>query len=202
VDQVVYKASSTEISTISIASHQSQDGAVHVVLDHSPFEGESPIVRLDIRVWSYNKPIMLVRYSITNLSKRMVEDMKLYSIMDFDVGGPMSYKDDTGSFDLESGTICAYDQSQLCVAMTSRPRPDAWEISSPTKLRIDEENRDLSKNLELGPVDIATALQWNLGNLDPGQVGEVDVVLSAEKSLDKVKALMPKAWSLFSKKIR
>jgi hypothetical protein len=179
-----------------------RDGDLHVVLDHSPIESESPLVRLDIRAWSYNKPIMLVRYSITNLSKSKVEDMKLYDIMDFDVGGPMSYKDDTGFFDLESGTIIAYDKSQLCVAMTSRPRPDAWEISSPTKLRVDEENRDLSKNLDLGPIDIATALQWNLGNLNPGQSRGVDVVLSAEKSLDKVKALMPKAWSLFSKKIR
>jgi hypothetical protein len=202
VDRVIYKASSNESSTISVASHKSEKGKLQVVLDHSPIEGESPLARLDIRVWSYNKPIMLVRYSITNPSTRMVEDMKLYSIMDFDVGGPMSYKDDTGSFDLKSGLIYAFDKSPLCVAMTSRPRPDGWEISPPTKLRIDEGYRDLSKNLKLGPLDIATALQWNLGNLNPGQSREVDVVLSAEKSLDQVKVLMPKAWELFGKKIR
>jgi hypothetical protein len=175
---------------------------LQVVLEHAPIESEPPLVRLDIKLWSYNKPVLLIRCSMTSLGMKVVEDMKLYGIMDFDVGGPSSYKDDTGLFDVESGLISVSDKSPLCAVMTSRPKPDAWEISSPTKLRVDEEYRDLSKNLELGPIDIATALQWNLGNLGQGQSRNVDVILSAAKGLDQVKALLPEAWELFDKKIR
>jgi hypothetical protein len=175
---------------------------LHLVLEHSPHAGESPKVRFDIKVWSYNTPVMLVRYSATSLSKTPIEDMKLYYIMDLDVGGPTSYKDDVGTYDPDSNIMFACDDNPLCVAMTSKPKPDAWEISSPTQIRIDEESIDLSKNLKYGPKDIATALQWNLGTLDSGQKREVDIVLAASNSLDEVKVLLPLAWELLEKKIQ
>jgi len=202
VDHVVYKASSTESSTITLVSQESEKGKLHLVLDHSPLESDSLKVQLDIKMWSYNTPILLVRYSATNLSKVPIESMKLYCIMDLDVGGPMSYKDDVGTYDLDSSIMFACDDNPLCVAMTSKPKPDAWEISSPTQIRIDEESNDLSKNIKYGPKDIAIALQWNLGTLDSGQGSKVDVVLSASDSLDGVKVLLPSAWELFKKKIR
>jgi len=175
---------------------------LHLVLSHSPSESDSPKVQSDIKAWSHNTPILLVRYSATNLGKMPIENLKLYYIMDLDVGGPASYKDDVGTYDPESGIMYACDNNPLCVAMTSRPEPDAWEISSPTQIRIDEESTDLSKNLRYGPKDIATALQWNLGTLDSGQGRVVDVVLSASNSLNGAKLLLPSAWELFKKKIR
>jgi len=202
VDNVVYKASSTESSTISLVSHESGKGGLHLVLSHSPSESDSLKVKLDIKVWSHNTPILLVRHSATNLSKVPIEEMKLYYIMDLDVGGPASYKDDVGTYDPDSGIMCARDNNPLCVVMTSRPKPDAWEISSPTQIRIDEESTDLSKNLTYGPKDIATALQWNIGNLIPDQSGVVDVVLIASDSLEGAKSLLPSAWELIKKKIR
>jgi len=131
-----------------------------------------------------------------------IEKMKLYYIMDLDVGGPASYKDDVGIYDPDSGIMYACDDNPLCVAITSRPKPDAWEISSPMQIRIDEESTDLSKNLKYGPKDIATALQWNLGTLDSGQKCTVDIVLAASDSLDGAKMLLPSAWELIKKKIR
>lgn len=175
---------------------------MHLVLSHSPSESDSLKVKLDIKVWSHNTPILLVRHSATNLSKVPIEEMKLYYIMDLDVGGPASYKDDVGTYDPDSGIMCARDNNPLCVVMTSRPKPDAWEISSPTQIRIDEESTDLSKNLTYGPKDIATALQWNIGNLIPDQSGVVDVVLIASDSLEGAKSLLPSAWELIKKKIR
>ncbi|MFW9907830.1 MAG: hypothetical protein ACFFEF_04585 [Candidatus Thorarchaeota archaeon] len=202
VDNIVYKASSTESSTISLASQESGIGGLHLVLSHSPSESDSLKVKLDIKVWSHNTPILLVRHSATNLSKVPIEEMKLYYIMDLDVGGPASYKDDVGTYDPDSGIMCVRDNNPLCVVMTSRPKPDAWEISSPTQIRIDEESTDLSKNLTYGPKDIATALQWNIGNLIPDQSSVVDVVLIASDSLEGAKSLLPSAWELIKKKIR
>ncbi|MHA2023082.1 MAG: hypothetical protein ACTSWQ_05420, partial [Candidatus Thorarchaeota archaeon] len=90
----------------------------------------------------------------------------------------------------------------LCVAMASEPKPDAWEIGSPIKLKPSSENRDLKKNLELGPKDIATGLQWNQGNIEPNETKTVDIVLVCSTNLDEAKALIKDSWELFKKKIR
>lgn len=202
VDDVLYEVSSTEKTTISFESEESGKGCMHIVLNHTPIEGGSPIAKFDIEVWSLNTPVMLIRHKTTNLCDKIIKDMKLYNLMDFDVGGPSSYKDDIGVYEEESGIISACDDNPLCVAMTSKPRPDAWEIGTPLKLKVDSENRDLKKNLELGPRDIATALQWNHGDLRPTESKSVDIVLVCATNLDEAKALFNKSWELFEKKIR
>ncbi|TFG32362.1 hypothetical protein EU528_03815 [Candidatus Thorarchaeota archaeon] len=202
VDGVLYEVSSTERETISIASKESEKGRARVVLNHNPFGSDSPMARFDIEVWSYNKPIMLIRHRITNLSDKLIEDLKLYNFMDFDVGGPASYKDDIGVYDGEMGLISACDDNPLCVAMASKPVSDAWEIASPLRLKVDGETRDLKKNLELGPKDIATGLQWNHRNLGPDESKTVDIVLACSTNLVKAKALIKDGWELFEKKMR
>jgi hypothetical protein len=145
---------------------------------------------------------MLIRHRVTNLSDKVIENMKLYNLMDFDVGGPSSYKDDTGVYEEDSGLISACDDKPLCVAMASKPLPDAWEIASPLKLRVNSKNRDLKKNLEFGPKDIATGLQWDHGDLEPNESKTVDIVLSCATNLCEAKALIKTSWELFKKKIQ
>jgi hypothetical protein len=173
-----------------------------VELRHRPEGATEPEVALRLDLWSHNKPILLVRHTTTNVGSSRVEDLKLHSFFDFDVGGPMSYKDDTGVYDPESGVIMAYDDNGLSVAMTSRPQPDRWEISTPLKLKVTPNRRDLKNNLELGPKDIATGLQWNLGNVEPGAAKSVDIVLVSAVSQDETSSLLESAWSLFARKIR
>ena len=202
VDGVLYEVSSTEKKTISIDSKESEMGRVRIVLDHKPNGFDSPIARFEIEVWSHNTPVMLIRHKITNLSDKIIEDLKLYSLMDFDVGGPSSYKDDIGVYEEYTGLISVCDDNPLCVAMASKPVPDAWEIASPIKLKVNSENRDLKKNLKLGPKDIATGLQWNQGNVNPNESKTVDIVLSCATNLSEAKALIKNSWELFKKKMR
>ena len=173
-----------------------------VVLDYSPVAGGCPVVRLEIEVWSQNKPFMLIRHKITNLSENIIEDLKLYNLMDFDVGGPASYKDDIGVYDENTRTISVFDDTPLCVAMASKPGPDAWEIEAPSKLMVDSENRDLKMNLELGPKDVATGLQWNHGSLGSHEYKSVDIVLVSASNLEEARTLINSSWDLFKKKIR
>ena len=140
VDGVLYEVSSTERESISIDSKESERGRVRIVLDHKPDGCDSPIARFDIEVWSHNTPFMLIRYKITNLSEKVIEDMKLYNLMDFDVGGPKSYKDDTGVYEEDTGVMSVFDDNPLCVTMASKPKPDAWEIGSPIKLKANAES--------------------------------------------------------------
>lgn len=202
-DGMFCKAASTESKSFVLESEETGRGILNVSLNHSPLlDGMMITTRTDINVWSYNKPIMLIRHRTTNVTDKPIEDMKLYNFMDFDIGGPASYKDDKAVYDPRTGIMLVYDGNPLHVALASKPKADRWEISPPTKLRIDEESRDLQNNLELGPKDVATGLQWNLGNLEPAESKSVDIVLTSATSLKEVKTLIPKGWSLFDKKIR
>lgn len=202
VDEMFCMAESTENDSFSVVSKATGKGMLEVSLSHSPLLDGVPAIRTDIQVWSHNKPIMLFRHKTTNVAEQTINNMKLYEFIDFDVGGPASYKDDKGVYNPDTGLMLVYDGNPLLVALASSPEPDRWEISPPTKLQISEDSPDLRKNLELGPMDVATGLQWNLGKLDPGESRFVDIVLASAISLEEVKALIPDGWELFKKKIR
>ena len=195
-------AESTESKSFALESEETDKGILNVSLNHSPLLDDMITVKTGIKVWSHNKPIMLIRHRSTNVTNKTIEDMKIYNFMDFDLGGPASYKDDQAVYDPDSGIMRVFDGNPLHVALASRPKPDHWEISPPTKLRINEEARDLKNNLELGPKDVATGLQWSLGNLEPLESKTVDIVLTSATNLEEVKTLIPQGWSLFDKKIR
>ncbi|MFX1482318.1 MAG: hypothetical protein ACFFCP_03930 [Promethearchaeota archaeon] len=201
-DGMFCKAASTESKSFTLESEEKGKGELRVTLNHSPLLDGVIAARMNINVWSYNRPIMLIRHGMTNVTSKTIEDLRIYNFMDFDVGGPASYKDDKAMFDPKQGLMIAYDGNPLHVALASKPKPDRWEIAPPTKLSVDEDSRDLMNNLEFGPKDVATGLQWNLGNLRPSESKSVDIVLTSAPSLEEVKALVPEGWSLFDKKIR
>jgi len=202
VDELFCMAASTENDSFSLVSEVSGKGKLNVSLTHSPLLDGVAAIRTDIQVWSYNKPIMLIRHKTTNVADHIITNAKLFEFMDFDVGGPASYKDDNGVFDPDTGLMMVYDGNPLVVALAAQPEPDRWEISPPTKLLINEDFPDLRQNLELGPMDVATGLQWNIGNLNPGASKSVDIVLASATSIKEVKALIPEGWQLFNKKMQ
>lgn len=202
VEDVPHAINAVEKETISIVGEDKSQGRTRIVLDYSPISSDAPLARLEIEVWSQNKPFMLIRHKITNLSENIIEDLKLYNLMDFDIGGPSSYKDDIGVFDENTRAISVCDDNPLCVAMASKPGPDAWEIEAPSKLMVDSKNSDLKKNLKLGPKDVATGLQWNHGPLGSNECKSVDIVLVAAANLEEAKTLITVGWETFKTKIR
>ncbi|MHA2141128.1 MAG: hypothetical protein ACXADC_03890 [Candidatus Thorarchaeota archaeon] len=193
---------STEAETISVTESTQKKGSLRLKLTHTPQGFEDPVVGFRLDLWCYNKPVLLVRHTTTNLSSSQVDDLKVYSIFDFDIGGPTSYMDDVGAYDNEDNFIMAYDETQTFVALSSDPKPDGWEISAPLKLKVEADSRDLKKNPEMGPMDIATALQSNLGDLQPGESRSVDIVLASAHGLDEVRSLLNASWGFFKTKIR
>ena len=183
-------------------SEATRKGKLDVSLTHSPLLDGVPAIQIDLQVWSYNKPFMLIRHRTTNVTDQIIKSMKLYEFIDFDVGGPASYKDDKGVYDPESGLMLVHDGNTLLVGIVSRPDPNRWEISPPTKLLISEDAPDLRNNLKIGPMDVATGLQWNLGDLESGETKSVDIIIASATSLEEVKALIPEGWKQFSRKIR
>lgn len=198
----MHSVSSTESKAITSAQQDSKPGVLKIVLDHTPEEEKEAKVRFRLDIWSRNKPALLVRHTTSNQSRDVIEDVRVYLIVDFDVGGPTSYKDDVAQYEPDSGRMLVHDETPLWVSLSSRPRADGHEIASPTKLRPDGETRDLSNNLEAGPRDIAIALQWNLGNLEPGESKSVDIVIASATASDEVKEITDEMWQVFDKKIR
>ncbi|MFW9787632.1 MAG: hypothetical protein ACFFE2_03350 [Candidatus Thorarchaeota archaeon] len=201
-DEMFCMAASTENDSFSMVSEAHGKGMLSVSLTHSPLLDGVPTIRMDIQVWSHNKPFMLIRHKTTNVTGQPIKNLKLFEFMDFDIGGPASYKDDQGLYEPDTGLMLVYDGNPLLVALASQPDPDRWEISAPTKLLVNEEIPDLRNNNELGPADVATGLQWNLGNLEPGESNQIDTIIASATSFEEVKALIPKGWQLFDKKIR
>ena len=175
---------------------------LNITLQHVPSITRHPVLNYSIDIWSYNKPIMLLRNRISNLSDSEVSDVKLYFFMDFDIGGPRSYKDDYGTYNPDKSMMTLWDENSIFVDMTSNPSPDRWEITHPVKLNILEHHRDLQNNLSLGPKDVASALQWNLGDIDVKESKSIEVVLTAALSSKDAELLIPTAWELFDKKMR
>jgi hypothetical protein len=202
VDDLFCMAASTENDSFSMVCEATRKGMLDVSLIHSPLLDGVPAIRIDLQVWSHNKPIMLIRHKTTNVAEQVINSLKLFEFMDFDIGGPASYKDDKGVYNPETSLMLVYDGNPLLVAVASRPKPDRWEISPPTKLQISEDSPDLRNNLELGPMDVATGLQWNHGDLNPGDSKSVDIIIASATSLEEVKALIPEGWKLFDRKIR
>jgi hypothetical protein len=165
-------------------------------------KGYSPLIELEDTLWSWNKPYLFWSHSVRNTTKLELEDLRMYLLMDFDINGPKSYKDDMGRYDSDTGHMTVWDEEHLYVTMSSQPRPDSWDISSPIKMEVDEVRRDLKGTLEMGPQDIVVGLQWNLGNIQPGGIAKVDVTIVSAEGLGEVRDLTQTAWELFDKKMR
>ena len=198
-NECIIAESTEELDIFTSPRKELKGDVLKITFQNTPRQVKNPILHFSIEVWSYNEPIMLIRHTSTNITKSEVKDIKLYHFMDFDIGGPRSYKDDSGKYDSEKSIMAIWDETPIFVYLTSKPTPDRWEINSPVKLSIREDHRDLQSNFSLGPKDIASALQWNLGDLDVSESKSIDVVLTAADSLEEAESLIPKAWKLFDK---
>ena len=193
---------STEEKTYSTKQKNIEGDKLRIILNYSSEGPGKKALMFTLDLWSFNQPIMLMRHTTTNVSKNPVEDMKVYNFMDFDIGGTRSYKDDIGEYDSENGIMMIWDKSPLYVTMTSRPRPDAWDIAAPIKLKVKPTHRDLKNNLRMDMKDIASGMQWNIGNIAPKERKSVDIVLTSAVSLDEVKSLISRGWQFFEKKMQ
>jgi len=196
-----HRLSSTEQETLTVEKKMYDDRRLVVKLNHTPLGLTNPVLRFTIELWSYELPVLLLRHTSENVSQDVVQNLSVFNIMDFDIGGPTSYNDDSARYEPESGTMCIYDDGGVYATLHSKPKADAWEISTPLALTTDRLGQ-LENNLEDGPRDIATGLQWNHGDLAPGDSRTIEIVLSAGRSLNEVNELTADAWSFFAKRMR
>ncbi|MFW9907177.1 MAG: hypothetical protein ACFFEF_01270 [Candidatus Thorarchaeota archaeon] len=193
--------SSTEPASKMVMSAIKEQGSVHITGEYNSRE-RNPLVRVEDILWSKNVPVLLWRHGVRNTTDQVIKDLRMYLLMDFDLGGPRSYKDDMARYQPETGIMTVWDKTDLFAQIGSMPKPDSWDVSTPVKLTINETIRDLNKNLEIGPRDIVVGLQWNLDDVQPNDKASIDVLLSAGTSLEEVSDSMNGSWNLFDKKMQ
>lgn len=201
-DKVVITESTEEMDVFSIESIDEKEGSVKVHLGYRSSEQDNLRLDFQVELMTFEKPFMLMRHSTINRSSSKLEDLIVYHFMDFDVGGPKSYKDDIGEYDSNNQRMHLWDENPLHVTLSSSTEPDGWEISSPTKLNIEESNRNLKKNSTLGPRDIAVALQWNLGTLEMDKKQTVEALVTAAKTKDEAIARISEGWDWVNQNLR
>jgi hypothetical protein len=193
--------SSTEPMNRMTIKAEKEIGSAKILTGYS-HHGCNPLVQFEDLLWSKNRPVLLWAHSVKNCGRHPFEDLKTYLLMDFDIGGPKSYKDDMGRYDTSTGLMTVWDDSPLFVQLSGRPMPSAGEVSTPVKLVIDEKRRDLGGHIEMGPRDIVVGIQWNFGDITVSEKVTADVIIASALSLDEVGRLVPEAWGFYDRKMR
>ncbi len=193
---------STEPGKYTPTQVKEEDHMLTVSYRHHPGDDRQSLLETTIKMWSNNQPFLLVRHTSHNISELPIEDLKVYYLNDFDLGGPDSYNDDFGVFNADNGKFTLWDESPVFVKVSSRPKVDAWDVAGPVRLRPSKFRRDLRNNSEIGPTDLATAQQWNLGDLQPGDQRTIDIVIAAGRTDEDSSRALAQAWDMYTKRIR
>ena len=91
-NECIVAESTEELDIFTNPRKEIKDDILNITFQHIPQQVKKPILQFSLKMWSYNEPIMLIRHTSTNITKSEVKDIKLYYFMDFDIGGPRSYK--------------------------------------------------------------------------------------------------------------
>lgn len=120
----------------------------------------------------------MVDYTLTNTSKdSALTDLSLYWLMDLDVEGKESYKDNFARY--EEDVIYQYHKNGVHAGFCSTVKSSRYECNSPYALRIKSNHLNLSNIISRGPADCSIGLQWDFGQLLPQKVINLPVVFAA-----------------------
>ncbi|MFX1466383.1 MAG: hypothetical protein ACFFA5_07920, partial [Promethearchaeota archaeon] len=134
---------------------------------------------LDICVYFPKQPFFIIDYRLKNTSKELsLADLSLYWLIDLDVEGKESYKDNFARY--EDDIIYQYhSDSNVHAGFCSTIKSSRYECNSPYALRIKSHHLNLSNINSRGPADCSIGLQWDYEQLLPKQIINLPVVFAA-----------------------
>ncbi|MHA1697413.1 MAG: hypothetical protein ACTSWN_01085 [Promethearchaeota archaeon] len=120
-------------------------------------------------------------FSIRNVSNHTFKDIRLYNLYDFDIGGLEHYNWDHACFDDENAAIIQRDESGICAGFSTLDRDLVahYTAGHPYDFQLDPETHDLDDKILDGPDDLFIGLEFKIGDLDPGQVKIVPIIMVA-----------------------
>ncbi len=126
-------------------------------------------------------------FSIKNVSTCTFMNLHVYNLFDFDIGGLAFYDTDNVYFDVQKQAIVQYDGA---VHVGFASIPDVYPVAHhagghPYELMINADHQSLDDTIIEGPDDFFSGLQWDFGDLEPGQCKILPVVLAAGESKEE-----------------
>ncbi|MFX0102231.1 MAG: hypothetical protein ACFFCS_21880, partial [Candidatus Hodarchaeota archaeon] len=126
-------------------------------------------------------------YTLKNLTRERFEDVTIYNLYDFDVGGLSLYDTDYAIFDKNLQAIMQHDDKGNYIGFSSL---EGYPVShyvagNPYELEIDEGNRSLSDEILEGPKDLFIGLEWNLGVLEPDENVTIPIIMATGESKEE-----------------
>jgi len=154
---------------------------------------------LDICVYFPKQPYFVVDYNLKNTSKDYsLSDLSLYWLIDLDVEGKESYKDNFARY--EDDMIYQYhSRTNVHAGFCSTIKSSRYECNSPYALRIKSHHLDLSNIDSRGPADCSIGLQWDFEQLLPKHVINLPVIFAAGMDKTHFQSNMKQGISLLEK---
>ncbi|HME52665.1 MAG TPA: hypothetical protein VKM55_10640 [Candidatus Lokiarchaeia archaeon] len=136
--------------------------------------------------YSKNELNCVFFYSIKNNCSLEFKDIRLFNLFDFDIGGLSNYDCDYAYFDEEYNAIVQNDGTVHVGFCSLEEFPAAHhQAGHPYEIKIDASSPSLNDMVLKGPDDFFSGLEWDLGDLAPGQYKIVPVVLAAGDSREE-----------------
>lgn len=146
-------------------------------LEHTKKSKKLPLT-LNITVYFPKSPFFACRYNLINSTDTTVNDLSLYWLVDLDVEGKESYKDNHARY--HEGVIYQYHGvSNVCAGFCSTITPSKYECNSPYAIRIKPHHLDLTNINSRGPADCAIGMQWDFEQLLPQESIDLPIVFAA-----------------------
>jgi hypothetical protein len=142
-------------------------------------------------------------YSVKNTCDIPFTDVRLFNLFDFDIGGLSSYDGDQAYFDKKYQAIVQYGGPVHVGFCSIGEYPVShYAAGHPYELKIDAQHPSLNDVILKGPDDLFSGVEWNLGNLKPGEVRIIPIIIAAgetrdefydnlQKGIDRAKNILP-----------
>ncbi|MFX0099220.1 MAG: hypothetical protein ACFFCS_06525 [Candidatus Hodarchaeota archaeon] len=153
--------------------------------------------------FSKEKLKFVIFYTIKNISKKPMKDVRFYNLYDFDIGGLFNNDSDYAYFDDAINAIVQYNANGVHVGIgTVRSEIiKHYTAGNPFDLKISE-HASLDDKILDGPNDLFVGLEISMGNILPGEINTIALIIASGETKeefeeyfklgkDKAKRLMP-----------
>jgi hypothetical protein len=132
-------------------------------------------------VYFPRRPFFVVDYTLINTSTvSPLNDVSLYWLMDLDIEGKESYKDDYAEYEEKKDVVIQYHKNGVHAGFCSTVKSSKYECNSPYAIRIKSpQHLNLSNIGTRGPEDCALGLQWDFEQLMPQEQINLPIVFAA-----------------------
>ncbi|MHA1847591.1 MAG: hypothetical protein ACTSXU_08100 [Promethearchaeota archaeon] len=126
-------------------------------------------------------------YTVRNLTRKPLEDLRIYCLYDFDIRGLSFYNTDRAYYDSRYHSIVQHDESGVHAGFCSLNQylVSHYSANHPFDLKVDENSPSLDDNILAGPDDLFIGMQWDLGKLGVDEYITIPIILAAGESREE-----------------